>query len=42
MKTTIANLTDVDPKFSIDVNKDDVVGVIMTYISREIHFIQVV
>ena len=38
MKTSIVDLMDVDAKFSIDVKKDEVVGVIMTYISREIHF----
>ena len=38
---TIVHSTDVDAKSSIDVKKDEVVGIITTYISRETHFIKV-
>ena len=34
----IAHLMDFDAKFDIDVKKDEFVGVIMTYISKEINF----
>ena len=37
-KNSIAYLMDVDAKFSIDVKKDEVVGIITTYILREICF----
>jgi hypothetical protein len=37
-KVVILDPTDASVKFSIDGKKDEVVGVIMTYISQEIHF----
>ena len=38
MIITVVDLADVDAKFSIDVKKDEDVGVITTYILREICF----
>ena len=38
MKVTIANWTDVDANLIINGKKDHSVGVITTYISREIQF----
>ena len=40
MKTSIVDPmdADVDSKFYIDIKKDDVVGVITNYNSREMHF----
>ena len=35
-KTYNSDPTDDDANFSIDINKDEVVGVITTYISRKI------
>jgi hypothetical protein len=41
MKTVILDPIDDQEKFIVDGNKDEVVGVIMTYISWEIHFTSV-
>ena len=38
MKTIIVDFMDVDAEFIIDVKNDDVVAVIIAYISREIRF----
>ena len=38
MKVTIIDMIDVDVNFIIDINKDEDVWVITTYISRKIHF----
>lgn len=40
IKTTVINPKDEHSKFIINGNKDEAVGVMMTYISREICFIQ--
>ena len=38
MKTIIVDFMDVDAEFIIDVKNDDVVAIIIAYISREICF----
>ena len=38
MKDSIFDMTSVDAKYIIDVKKDEAIGVIKTWISREIYF----